>query len=153
MCGRSRRPHCSWSSLPDDAAFSVAFVPAEFEDVATPQPCIRSNLDHRPQVPTNLFSGGEQSLVFVSVDIPDNLIIRTEHPNLANWIHMEYALNITPVEERFEQTEIFIDSGFAHFFPTAQLEFFNCSNSDSRERSVLAEFFFDGLNEVSVCAR
>ena len=66
---------------------------------------------------------------------------------------MEYALDITPVEERLKDAEIFIDSGLAHLFHTAQFERFDCGRRDSCERNVSAEFFFDALNEVSVCVR
>jgi hypothetical protein len=44
-------------------------------------------------------------------------------------IEMEYALDITPVEERLKHTEILIDSCFAHLFHPAHLEFLNCCPS------------------------
>jgi hypothetical protein len=78
-----------------------------------PQPAVRSNFDHRSQIPTSLFSGCKEPLVFIGIEILDDLIIRTEHPNFANRISVECALNITPVEERLEYAEIFFDSGFA----------------------------------------
>ena len=55
------------------------------------------------------------------------------------------ALDVTPVEERLKDAEIFIDSGFAHFFHAAQFELFNCRRRDSSKRSISAEFFLDGL--------
>ena len=58
---------------------------------------------------------------------------------------MKYPLKLTPVEERLEYAEIFVDSGLAHFFHAAQFEFFNGSRRDSRKRGISAEFFFNGL--------
>src|SRR5499427_4842212 len=95
--------------FPDHAGFSVALVPAELENISTAQSRVRGNFDHRSQIPTNLFSGRKQPLVFVGIQIPDDLIVRTEHPSLANRIGVEYALDVTPVEERLKDAEIFID--------------------------------------------
>src|SRR5262245_3086996 len=92
--------------FPDDAGFPVALVPTQRQDIATAQSCIRSKLDDRSQVPTNIFGGVKKPPVFVGTEIPDNLIIRTEHPNLTNRILVKDPLNIAPVEEGVKDTEI-----------------------------------------------
>jgi hypothetical protein len=46
--------------------------------------------------------GGNEfdSMIFVGTEIPDNLVIRTKHPNLTNRILVKDPLNIALVEER-----------------------------------------------------
>src|SRR5262249_48996406 len=135
------------------AGFSVALVPAWIEDISTTQSRVRRNFDHRPQVPTNLFSGVEEPLVFVGVEVPDDLIVRTEHPNFANGIGVEYALDITPIEERFKHTEILIDSCFAHLFHWSSLNFSIAAAVIRASGMSLPNSFSIALNEVSVCVR
>src|SRR5262245_44288567 len=131
--------------FPDDAGFPVALVPTQRQDIATAQSCIRSKLDDRSQIPTNIFGGVKKPLVFVGAEIPDNLIIRTEHPNLTNRILVKDPLNIAPVEECVKHTEILIDRCLAYLFHPAQCEFLNCCRFDSCKRTFSAELVFDGV--------